>query len=261
MSGGAALILLLALNFHRKLVYRLAAYQVLTSLVFAVSNTLNLAAVDYHGKYYTLAGESATLKVCQFVAFMRMCSAWMKLLAVVLVTVHLYCYVVRYNNWKRCEGVYVIVTVLVPTAISVIPFATGSYGPDGQWCWIARTYKHAEVEKLTLWFGPAVFFLSVVTSMVVYMAVVQYRRAYLEETDDVYVTVRQAHKQVFKQMLPLLAYPVLFFIFLLPSLVSQMYSQEESWQDLVNAFFSAALSISAGVTLILHISIVWCRMY
>ena len=258
----AALIFVFALKLHTKLVYRMAAYQVLTSLVFAISNTLNLAAVDYRAGGYTLAGEHVTNDVCQFVAFIRMYAAWLKLLAVVLVTSHLYCYVVRYKNYKWCELAYVVASVVVPTVISVIPFFTRSYGIDGQWCWIKHAYRYAEEEKLVLWFGPALFFLSIVSVAVVYMAVVQFRRTHLESDDETILINKQSQKQILSQLLPLLAYPVLFLIFLLPSLVSQMYRQQSGdvrpWLDPVNAFFSAALSFSAGLTLLAHVFVLQC---
>lgn len=261
----AALVLVLALKLHTKLVYRLAAYQVLTSLLFAVANCLNLAVVDYHrdnatNAMFQFAGDSATHRVlCQIVAFARMYSAWVKLLAVVLVTCHLYCYVVRYNNLKRCEVVYVLVSVLVPIAICVVPFAMKSYGADGQWCWISGENSHQL--KMSLWFGPAVFLLCIVTAAVAYMIVVLFRRACLESNDEFHNRMRQQHKNALLQLLPLLAYPVLFLIFLLPSFVSQVYGEEATyaaWLDPVNAFFSSLLSTSAGLTLIVHISSVWC---
>ena len=261
----SALVLILALKLHTKLVYRLAAYQVLTSLVFAIANLLNLAAVDYHDDY-KFSGDPTTRRVCQIVAFARMYSAWLKLLAVVFVTLHLYCYVVCYRNMKRCELVYVLVSLLLPITVSVVPFTfgTNSYGADGQWCWISTLSSYSELLKLLLWFGPAVFLLCIVTAAVAYLIVVLFRRACLESSDEFNIAYKQqSHKQAFNQMLPLLAYPVLFLIFLLPSLVSQVYREDEvltdtKWLEPVNAFFSSLLSTSAGLTLMAHISTLWC---
>ena len=253
-----AIVLVLVLRLYRSLVYRLAAYQVLAALLYGIVCALQILSKDETGPINT--------PLCQATAFFMMYLGWMKLMFTVWVTAHLFFFAVFYKNMIKWEKLYVLSSVLVPVAISVIPFTTGSYGRAGAWCWTQNWKGNCPlnvssagvIEQFTVWYGPAFVLLMVDSLAVVVTAIVLVRRACRYSQDKEW----QQHKEALTQMLPLLAYPVTYIILLLVPIATRVYnalSHDPSTVDYALLGTTGACmslwGLFAGVSLSTHICV------
>eukprot|EP00731_Ephydatia_muelleri_P020683 Em0013g410a len=138
-----AVILVFRLKLYKKVVYRLALYQVLASLILATVAALQVIVVNDR-KNPIVYG-----RVCVAIGWFLMYSQWMKLLFTTWVTFHLFCFAVLHINWKKLEVLYVVTSLLVPTIIAAVPLVTSSYGPsaDGVICNIYANNSSAPIER------------------------------------------------------------------------------------------------------------------
>ena len=109
-----AAIFVFALKLHTRVVYRLALYQVLASLFFAMAETFQIIFVHYH------QNPEVYDQLCKTMGFFVLYTRWAKLLFTAWITFHLFCFAVLHKNWKRLEPLYVVTSVLVPVGIAVI---------------------------------------------------------------------------------------------------------------------------------------------
>ncbi|KAL5471265.1 hypothetical protein EMCRGX_G029361 [Ephydatia muelleri] len=151
-----AVILVFRLKLYKKVVYRLALYQVLASLILATVAALQVIVVNDR-KNPIVYG-----RVCVAIGWFLMYSQWMKLLFTTWVTFHLFCFAVLHINWKKLEVLYVVTSLLVPTIIAAVPLVTSSYGPsaDGVICNIYANNSSAPIERYALWDGFETYFWS-----------------------------------------------------------------------------------------------------
>ena len=157
-----AAIMVFAYKLHRKTVYRLALYQVLTAEAMAGIHVIQVVIIDYY------VAPSLYEDVCKAFAYLTLFVEWAKLLLSTWVTLHLFVFAVFHKNLRRCEAVYVVTSLAIPALIASLPFATSSYGLAGSWCWIkSRTdvsngsacYEErvlvGTIEQFALWYGPS----------------------------------------------------------------------------------------------------------
>ena len=160
------------------------------------------------------------------VAYLQTIASWMKACFGSWITFHLFCFAVLLKNIKKLEPLYVILSILFPIAISSVPLITESFGPTGEWCWIRKTKCGKRdvagvVEQIALWYGPMFILLVLQCIAMVTMMVTVYNRAHRKSDENVFG--REQHKKVFGQLLPLVAYPVLFCILVTPPLIARVY--------------------------------------
>ena len=262
-----AAILVFALKLHKIVVYRLALYQVLAALVYATVKLLQVIMVDYRNK------PDIYDRVCIAIGWLSIYSSWMKLLFTMWVTFHLFCFAVLHKNLKKLEVLYVVTSLLVPAVIASVPLITHSYGyslVDG--CYLPAYFNgtyliDAVIETVALWDGPAIVILLASSIAMVVMVIklahsVCWRLKYEAITDD------DQYWNALKQLLPLAAFPILFFIFILPVSVYDVYYSfitptPNNGLVITACVFIALWTIASGVTLIVHISVVrlpvFCR--
>ena len=250
-----AAILVLALRLYKRVVYRLALYQVLASLAFAIVEVLQSILVsDYH------SSES-----CAAIGWLTVYTQWMKLLFTVWVTLHIFCFGV-FHKTLRLEVLYVVTSLLVPAVIASVPLTTNTYGrvrlsDKASFCYIFGNETDntaAVIERLVLWDGPAMIILFAASTAMAAMVLklthkVGWRMKYdsLAEGDQFW--------KALKQLLPLAAFPILFFIFIMPQLAMDIYLATTPTANkvlfLVAIAFISLWSLTSGVTLIVHICI------
>eukprot|EP00731_Ephydatia_muelleri_P006755 Em0003g1003a len=256
----SAVVLVFAYGLYKKLVYRLALYQVLGSLMHSVLLTLQLAFLKY--------GNGP---LCLAVAYLYNSSHWIKLLALTWVTFHLFLYAVCYKNCKKLEIPLGVALVIIPFAISAVSFGTRSYGQTPPlWCWIFQ-YNSTDSAglvnrlgmQLILWLIPATALLVVATVVVVLTVSVLFTRIYRELRSDNIVAMGP-RKRALKQMCPLMAYPVAFVVLLLFPLTFAVLgdidpkSSALSTLTYLTAVSIPLWSISSGVTLLV---VILCYRY
>ena len=233
-----ALCWLFYLKLHKQFIYRLAAYQVMASLLNELFTVCQFTFLEYNDSKYMYS-------LCVTVSYLVQIAVWMKTFFSCWIIFHLFFFAVLLKNMRRLEPLYVITSILVPIAISSVPLITKSYGPTGEWCWIQRkkcgeNYVVGDIEQIAVWYGPA--FVLLVLQCVAMLIM---------------------NNIAFKQLLPLVAYPVLFCILIIPPLIARVYgfvSSTPPSQGLVIllAICVPAWSLSAGVTLIVHIGGLKC---
>ena len=246
-----ALCWLFYLKLHKQFIYRLAAYQVMASLFHASMTICQFLFIDYND----LQAIS-----CAVVGYLFMVAVWMKVCFGCWITFHLFCFAVLLKNMRKLEPLYVISSILFPIAISSIPLITDSYGPSGEWCSVQRkkcgkSYSVGNIELIAVWLGPAFVILVLQCIAMVTMMITVYYRAHRKLGENVFG--REQNNIAFRQLLPLVAYPMLFCILIIPPLIARVYGFASSTPNkglqILLTICVPAFSLSAGVTLIVHI--------
>ena len=230
--------------------------------------TLCLLLVNYNETklYYRIS--------CHITAFLDLFTELMKLSFTVWLVVHLFAYVIFYKNLKKLEWLYISSSVVIPLLLAIIPFTTKSYGVSGAWCYI-RSWKDdcatekdtaGIAEQFSLYFGPATFLLTLCIMAVFVMVVALAYRAHKSILDFGQENVNQPligsnqTVEVLKQLLPLLVYPIIYFILFAFTLSNRLYMANEttiSYSMLVlHAISSTLKSFFSGLALIGHVLII-----
>ena len=251
-----AAILVLCLKLYKKLVYRLALYQVLSGLAFASVSTMEATFITYD------VSSRLYGNICTAIGWLLLYTVCVKLLFTMWVTFHLFCFAVLHKNLKKLEVLYVVTSLLVPALIACVPLVTHTYefNPSVKICYIyAANGSVAPIERLALWDGPAMFILMAASIsmvvMVIKLASQVYRRSKYESIID-----GDQFTKALKQLLPLAAFPVLSFIFEVPVLSLDIYLFYYSTPDELLVIFALYMCVSlwtmaSGATVIIHISV------
>lgn len=143
--------------------------------------------------------------------------------------------------FRRLELVYALSPALLPLLFVWIPFTTGDYGQAGIWCWIRSTNDTCDLilsgiaEQYLMWYAPRLLLALVNTFTIVSTVSVISWRAYQfinnKETSSSYT-------DTLKQVLPILAYPVIFQIL--------------GWFALAHRITNLAFSRRTAALLVLH---------
>ncbi len=258
-----AVTMVIGLRLYTRFAYRLAMYQVLGSLFWSLSNVLLLLQLNYDQH-----SESSRAS-CYLEAFTIEYSMWVKLLFTLWLVFHLFCYVVLLKNLKKLEWLYVTSTVFFPLVCIVwIPFIHGNYGIAGAWCFIriwkddCATEKYPEgiAEMFALFYAPVAVALALIALAIFIMVVVMVQRAYRNkdlERQPFLAEHNEANRKVVKQLLPLLAYPIIYFALFLFPLINRLYDTLGNGTgyafDIAHVFTSGIMGFFAGLALMIHI--------
>ena len=255
-----AIILSFALRLHKLLTYRLAIYQVSSSLAYGTLSILSVV------RYFMGNDDSLCLASAYLVTYTFM----VKYLFTIIITIHLFFFAVCYINFKRLEVCYLVISLVVPAALAAIPFATNTYGSQSSgspWCWIQQTddcppqiLTSGVVEIYVLLYGPIFISLLVAFLLIsIMLGVLAYRIC-------VVPGVATKNKTVIKQMLPLTAYPIIFYALMLISMVTYIYDAAGLSIAMnrallyVDRFAYGGFIWASGLTLLLHISVMlWSK--
>ena len=246
-----AAILVFGLKLHNKVVYRLALYQVLSSLTMATVTVFQALLVQYSRIY---------VELCSAFGYVLLYAQWMKLLFTMWVTFHLFCFAVLHKNLKKLEVLYVLTSLIVPAIIAVVPITTKTYGisPDGAYCYVYAKNEIAFVERLALWDGPAMIIL-IVASLAMIVMVLKLTLTVCLKSSYEPITGSVQFSKALRQLLPLAAFPVLFLIYEIPILIFHIYSTQKTTLsdglNVANIVFFSLWSLTSGLTLIIHISV------
>eukprot|EP00731_Ephydatia_muelleri_P013030 Em0007g340a len=258
-----AAVLVFALKLHRKVVYRLALYQVLSSLAFAMVEMLQIIFINY--------GENPEIygRVCTAIGWLGMYTRWVKLLFTMWLVFHLFCFGVVHKSLDSLEALYVVTSLLAPAVMAAIPLTTNSYGrsPFHSYCYISGNgtahARHVELaEKLGVWDAPAMVML-MVASFGMVVLVVRIAALLCQKGGYEPISGGGQYWKAFKELLPLAAFPILFFICVIPPCIFHIYSSlsatnEETPLAITALVFTSMWSLASGLTLIIHLSVARC---
>ena len=249
-----AAILVFVLKLYKKVVYRLALYQVLASLSLATVTALQPIFGNYN-KDPEVYG-----RICIAFGWFMLYTQWMKLLFTTWIAFHLFCFAVLHKNLKKLEVLYVVISLLVPAVIAMVPLITHSYAPsmDDTRCYIYAFNDVAFIERFVLWDGPAMLILITISMAILVMVIHLARRARWRST---YKPIKDGDQfmKALQQLLPLAAFPVLSIACTIPVVVFHIYvakgaTPSEPVEILADIFYSLWSMVSGG-TLIVHISV------
>ena len=231
-------------------------------MLHSLLSALQLIFLDYN---------EAMHSACVVIGYLVQVSQSIKLLFSIWITFHLFCFAVLYKNMKKLEPMYVLTSVLIPVMFSFIPLITNSYGlvaiGDQDWCWIqskrcgaGSPYQSGFIEQIAVWYGPLLVALILESSAMLIILATVYYRAH-KKMDDSTVFGREVNKKAFNQLLPLVAYPIAFLIFVIPPLVSRVFIFSVN-DSAVNPHLTTLIAIciplwnlSTAATLFIHIAV------
>ena len=218
-----AVIVVLCYTLHKFFVYRLALYQVLSCLAFSMAEALQILNINYvENTYHGI--------VCRATAFLVTYTLWVKLFLTFSLVFHIYVRAVYLKNFEKWEIQYIAISLSIPGLIASIPLITEYYGLAGGWCWIPDWKNHCASEKDTagiiqqfiLWYVPLFFslFICLIAVLIVVTKYCFWRHCTCCHKTN---TNEDANKTAVKGLLPLLAYPVIFFVLALFPLINRLY--------------------------------------
>ena len=273
MSSGAvsavlcliAVILVCYLRLYKFFVYRLALYQVLSCLAFSVAEALQMMNINYVENNYHGS-------VCRFTAVLFTYTMWVKLLLALCLVFHIFSMAVFFKNLMKWEIPYLIISFVFPLAIVWIPFINDYYDFAGGWCWIRDWKIHCAsekdtagiIEQFTLWYGPLyVFFLLCFIAVIIIIVYLVWRDYCINKSESQPLLIRENPKKtVLKELLPLLAYPIIFFTLAIFPLIDSVYGAifpYDSFYLMMNyAITQALLGVFYALALFVHVT---CLLY
>ena len=273
-----ALIMALKFKLHKFFIHRLAIYQVLSASLYSIVCVLEVIFINYDG-------SSAYHILCIIEGFLLEYTLWIKLMFTFCLTFHLFCFSVFHVKFARLEVFYVLASVLGPLLFIWIPFVSINgrgitYGLAGAWCWIrnwqnnnaSQNLEPGEIEQYTLLYGPAISGLMLCGVAVLVIAVVLICRAYNckcchQNNDDEFQPLlingdRKTKKKILREILPLIIYPILSFMFYIPAFTNRLIGSKDEEPNETSFMWSAIslplVGLLAGVSLIVHIFILKC---
>ena len=111
----------------------------------------------------------------------------------------------------RLELVYALAPALIPLLFVWVPFTTHNFGREELWCWIttanSATQVSGEIEQIVLWYGPLTVITLINTTVIIITIVTICKKVYHFKKSGETPT---GYKNTLKQVLPILAYPVIF---------------------------------------------------
>ena len=245
-------------------VYRLSMYQVLGAIGNGTFLIMDLAFEKYYG-----AGPASLDRLCIATAYLTQFSLLVKLFFTIWLTFHLFCFAVYHKNMKGLEILYIATAILIPAAIALVPFFTHTYGLSKGWCWIMNAkdsscpptpIKSGIIEQFAMWYGPALVTFVLESGAMVTLLVTLGCRAYRngdERGGSEPLLGQSVHRKALNQMLPLVIYPLVFGVLIVPPLANRILDAMEGEESLVrckvDVVFIPLLFLAAGATLIVHV--------
>ena len=266
----AAALLVFINKLHKYFVHRLALYQVVAGFFYGIALALELLFFHFKKETYYDGGR----QLCEAIGYFILYFSWVKLLFTSWVVVHLFCFTVFYKNLENLEVFFVIISIVAPHLIAWIPFVGTPgpvYGPTGAWCWIenwvdncpGQRSNRGVAEQFSLWYGPAMI-ISIVQSFAIVIIVFRLLLCYQPEQDEEMSLLsreRSKRRKAFKELLPLIAYPILFCVLLIPPLINRVLGASSTNKDphhyrdviLASGAFVPLQPFFAGLALFIHV--------
>ena len=222
-----------------RFIHRLIIYLLVYSIFISAAVALRLT-----GSIKTFVTSEPYGPFCVITGFLTQYSIWTIVLSQTVIVAHIGCLVVLVEvrcirplghhylgitsafesegsrNAKRyavrLELVYALAPALIPLLFVWVPFITDDYGPTGLWCWIRRIDEEScelvvsgVIEQYTLWYGPLTVITLINTTVIIITIVTICKKVYHFKKSGETPT---GYKNTLKQVLPILAYPIIFQI-------------------------------------------------
>ena len=252
-------VLVFVFKLHLYFVHRLALYQVLAAFFYGLALTFELVFLvpdvrNDDGKKRWLWAT---------VSFLFLYFSWVKLLFTAWLVVHLFSQVVFYKDpqkdHKSYEVLCVIISIMAPLLFTWIPFLCA-----GAWCETSWKSDNCTDNKsipgvIILWHGPAMI-CSIVESIAIFVIVLRLLFCYRPVQDESAASLQPKRYNALKELLPLLVYPILFGVLLIPPLINSgiIGTADTNQLNIKAAILASSISailqpFLAGLTLLIHV--------
>ena len=204
------------------------------------------------------------------VSFLFLYFSWVKLLFTAWLVVHLFSQVVFYKDPQKDHKCYevlcVIISIMAPLLFTWIPFICGD-SAVAAWCSSIETSWKPDncIDNTSIpgviivWHGPAMI-CSIVESIAIFVIVLRLLFCYRPgDVQEVSGTKEKRHNAL-KELLPLLVYPILFGVLLIPPLINSgiIGTADTNQLNIKAAILASSISailqpFLAGSTLLIHV--------
>ena len=203
----AAVAVVCKQRLHKTLVYRLAMYQVLSAMEFSIIWIIASIYILVFPDTPLSNNETYGVFMASMIVLdsLLMGSSFIKLMFTLWISIHLFAFAVFHRNLQRLERLYVVSSLLIPLAVTIVLLGinlTGCHGND--------TYLWEEIIFIIIF---AV--LVIVSLLMVVMGTILCHRA-CRRRNAIRSEYDKQHKKVLREMLPLLLYPIFFLLFTMP---------------------------------------------
>ena len=198
-------------------------------LYLNIAAILESTAVIIHRVDYKNQTSAFYTGWCVFAGFFENNSSWMLLLAVVVITVHLFALAVFNKPSNKFEPLYVFIIFVLPLLFNWIGFIGHAYGKAGAWCWIrsenpdCSTFKYGEVLRFVDWYIP--LYVTLIILIVLYIIIIVKVECTGGKWRGQYDPNRQLmEKQMKKEVRPLIWYPFIYFLLNIIPLINRIHN-------------------------------------
>ena len=266
LASAVAIIFILVSKGYKKFVNRLTLYLIVAVQFFGVVSILQVVPVYHNGT--VVATREGLEGLCAASGFLINVVDWMIMLIISWIVLYLVMVLVfKYsaNAIRRKHEICGLVVVLIlPFLINWIPFLKNMYSLSGGQCWmkpsVTSDCKYDNVGLAFIFllvYGPEILVSIITFVSFVTILIVMCRRALQQEQG-----LRQpsVHQQGIKEVLPLLLYPLIYFLLWMGLVVTRIYdaAQGRKFQYsliLIHYIISGVIILLLPTAVLLHSSI------
>ena len=209
--------LVLAARAHRMQIHRLALYLAVAGSLHAFWMCLEVIPIDLsRPDNSTVAVRPGWYGACVFIAFAAQYMSFVKALIMVWICIYVFWLVVfgQQKKQRKHEVAGALVVLLVPALFTWEPFLHHSYGLDGAVCWITGDYDPGNssfgyIVKMAFFIAPHCL-LAFVGTVLILAAIISLTKEVLCKGNS--YTQRNHHWKALKEVLPLVAYPCVYYL-------------------------------------------------
>ena len=226
--------------------------------------TLHLAvAVTAHSLVYTIdlvdlyAQRQLMTPYCRFIGFIELYTSWVELLSIASITVNLILLCIYEKEVGKFHAFNIFVVYLLPLLWCWIPFSVGGFGVRGPWCGIrvhsstCDVFLPGIVIRFALWQIPLyllffpLFLFSSVAVFITLKKKIEHWEGHCHKPE-----ATKGRNKIFREIKPLLLFPLIYLLLKLPLLISQLYEAVKPLDPLIVLWiFEAIFSPLAGAVI------------
>ena len=243
-------------RLYHRFIERLVVYLLILSLLYSFSGVFQWVAIFYN----SMNGDA--LRGCKAVGFLTQYSSCAVLLFLFALSLLLFASIVLQQDWSgyKWEVTTFLISLFTPALFSWIPFVHDHYGLSGAWCWISAHNATCGLsnaglyEQVALWYVPQTLLMLIATSLIV-VIVLNLTEVCCFKVKDIKVP-REVYQKALKKLLPLLAYPIVFFVVNTVSLICRVTvtaNVEQLWLLYLRAIIDPSWGLLACIAFLVHL--------
>lgn len=200
-------------------------------LYLTIAALLDAIAIIVHRVDYNNETSAFYTRWCRFAGFFENNTSWMILLAVTIITVHIFVLAVFGKRTNRLEPLYVFIIFLSPFLVNWIGFIENAYGKAGAWCWIrgeneedCSNFTYGVILRFVDWYIPLYITLPILIILYTIILVKveckgrKWRGDYDPNTEPVIQQMR-------KEVRPLIWYPLIYFLLNIIPFINRIHNR------------------------------------